>query len=237
MYPNWLQRDIIPRSVASNTFLKIGFSQNGEDDFIRAFFWDRILANVTGTYVDIGAYHESLYSNSKLLNLAGWRGVAVDANPDLVKPWIDERPDDVFLNYAIKDASDSSDVIELRRYHDGAINTINPEREKHLQQNGIFPKDRVCVQALTIAQLASQISQFNSKPDFVNIDIEFVDYLDELPAFLSILNYPLLLCLEWTSHDYNFSNYKESREFKVLTSQGYEIIGFISSNIFAKRQS
>ena len=82
MFPNWLQSSI-PREALDQKYLKIGFSQNGEDDFIRAHFWNDILAGYKGTYLDVGCYHETLYSNTKLLSLSGWHGLAVDANPDL----------------------------------------------------------------------------------------------------------------------------------------------------------
>ena len=81
MFPNWLQSSL-PREALNEKYLKISFSQNGEDDFIRSHFWNDILAGHKGTYLDIGCYHETLYSNTKLLNLIGWRGLAVDANPN-----------------------------------------------------------------------------------------------------------------------------------------------------------
>jgi len=37
MYPNWLQGSL-PRDILNEKFLKISFSQNGEDDFVRSFF-------------------------------------------------------------------------------------------------------------------------------------------------------------------------------------------------------
>ena len=235
MYPNWLQKKVINSSVLSNQFLKIGFSQNGEDDFIRAFFWERILARETGVYVDIGCFHESLYSNTKLLNLVGWRGIAVDANPDTSPLWLSERPHDKFLNYAIKKSNDKAEFVDLYRFQDGAINTIDQKKAQEWQNKGFKLIDKINTPCRTISQLGLEIAkECTVSPDFVNIDIEFVDYLDDLPAFLKALKYPSLLCLEWITQEMSFSNYKESREYLVLSSHGYEIIGFVGGNIFAK---
>jgi hypothetical protein len=235
VYPNWLQKDVIDPNILSNPFLKIGFSQNGEDDFIRGFFWKKILAKELGVYIDIGCYHESLYSNTKLLNLVGWRGIAVDANPDSCSLWLSQRPHDKFLNYAIKKTSDDAKSIDLYRFQDGAINTIDSKIAQDWQQKGFKLIDRINVPALSISQLALEmIKECMAPPDFVNIDIEFVDYLDDLPVFLDILQYPPLLCLEWITQNMSFNNYKESKEYLILSSQGYEINGFIGGNIFAK---
>lgn len=215
--------------------MKIGFSQNGEDDFIRGFFWEEILAKEIGIYVDIGCYHESLYSNTKLLNLVGWRGVAVDANPDTSPLWLSQRPHDKFLNYAIKKSSDETKSVELYRFQDGAINTIDSTKAQQWQLKGFKLIDKINVPAISFPQLALEVAkECAGFPNFVNIDIEFVDYLDDLPVFLNILQYPSLLCLEWITQDMSFNNYKESREYLILSSLGYEIIGFIGGNIFAK---
>jgi hypothetical protein len=37
MFPNWLQSNL-PREVLQEKYLKISFSQNGDDDFIRTHF-------------------------------------------------------------------------------------------------------------------------------------------------------------------------------------------------------
>ena len=100
MFPNWLQA-ALPREIFNEKYIKISFSQNGEDDFIRSFFWSDILAGYKGTYIDIGCFSETLYSNTKLLSLVGWNGLAVDANPDLKDPWLLARPRDHFLNKCI----------------------------------------------------------------------------------------------------------------------------------------
>jgi len=234
MYPNWLQKQIVNPNVLSNQFVKISFSQNGEDDFVRSFFWDKILTQKTGYYLDIGCFHESLYSNTKLLNLVGWSGVAVDANPDSASLWMKQRPSDKFLNCAIRRSFESIQSVDFYRFQDGAINTTDFKIAKQWQQKGFNLKDRIKVPAMSLSELGMRIVQeWSTDFDFVNIDIEFVDYLDDLPEFLDLLKYPTLLCLEWISPNMSISNYKESREYKILSSQKYDIKAIIGGNIFA----
>lgn len=46
-----------------------------------------ILANVqkTGTFLDLGAYHPEIFSNTRALYLQGWSGMCVDVSPAAVK--------------------------------------------------------------------------------------------------------------------------------------------------------
>jgi hypothetical protein len=238
MYPNWIQRNLISSDILNNKFLKIGFSQNGEDDFIRSFFWQKILDGEPGTYIDIGCYHESLYSNTKLLSLAGWSGVAVDANPDMCQIWQAQRPLDQVINMAVKNHLDGADFVKFYRFADGAINTTDMAKAKEWQTKGFRFLDRIDVRAVSILDLAGLIMQGSDKiPDFVNIDIEFADYLDQLPCFLDILRHPSLLCVEWITPNMSLPNYRDSKEYRMLSSKGYEIVALIGGNIFAEFKS
>jgi len=238
MYPNWLQSRIISSDVLKNKFLKISFSQDGEDDFIRSFFWDQILSGYKGTYVDIGCYDESLYSNTKLLSLLGWSGVAVDANPDTIRTWTQKRPDDIFINTAIKASNESDSSVSLFRFKDGALNTINIKTAKSLIHRGMPFTDKVIIQAMSLKELSLKIKQqYTKNPDFVNIDIEFVDYLDELPEFLQILGRPKLICLEMVSTNITIGNFKLSREYSVLTEANYKVIGIVGKNFFVTSET
>ena len=67
----------------------------------------------------------------------------------------------------------------------------------------------------------------------INIDIEQVDYLDDLPEFLKTMNNPTLLCIEWVSQGFGIGNYKESKEFKILSDCGYQISNIVGGNLFA----
>jgi hypothetical protein len=232
MFPNWLQSSL-PREVLNEKYLKISFSQNGEDDFIRSHFWNDILAGHKGTYLDIGCYHETLYSNTKLLNLIGWRGLAVDANPDLEQPWLEARSKDHFLNRVISPSGEVMEGLEFFRFQDGAMSTVNPERAQQLVNEGWLLRDRVQVPAISLAALAKLVlAQGISQLDLVSIDLEMVNFLADLPAFLMELR-PRLLCMECVTDSVNLYNLFSSDESDRLVEAGYEPIALIGGNIFA----
>ena len=63
-------------------------------------FEDLLLLKIlpsTGKYLDIGAHHPIRYSNTLALNKLGWRGVNIDANPNLLQDFEKFRPRDVNL--------------------------------------------------------------------------------------------------------------------------------------------
>lgn len=232
MFPNWLQSNL-PREVLQEKYLKISFSQNGEDDFIRGHFWSDILAGHKGSYLDIGCFSETLYSNTKLLSLAGWRGVAVDANPDLERPWLQARPRDHFLNRCIAPSGSKSEGLEFFRFQDGAMSTANPERAQELINKGWGLQDRVQVPTIKLKDLAKHTHQLGfNKIDVISIDLEMVDFLDDLPNFLQILQ-PKLLCMECVTQGVDLKTLFSCREAHQLNTAGYEPISLIGGNIFA----
>ena len=54
-----------------------------------------------GFYVDVGAYHPKLLSNTYLFYKKGWRGICVDPNPEMASLFRVARPRDVFLNVGV----------------------------------------------------------------------------------------------------------------------------------------
>ena len=77
--------------------IKKQYSKNGEDNFLLKFFKKRI----TGTYIDIGAFHPYRFSNTYLLYTKGWNGLNIDINKKSIDLFNIARPNDINLNVAI----------------------------------------------------------------------------------------------------------------------------------------
>lgn len=69
------------------------YSQFGEDVFIANYFKNK----TDGFYVDVGALDPVVISNTALLYERGWNGINIDPNPDSIKKFNEERPDDINL--------------------------------------------------------------------------------------------------------------------------------------------
>lgn len=78
-------------------FGKRSYAQSGEDVVV-----DAILSRQkTGFYVDIGAYHPKVFSNTYLFYKRGWRGICVEPNPEAKILFQVARPRDVFVNVGV----------------------------------------------------------------------------------------------------------------------------------------
>ncbi|MBE9224280.1 FkbM family methyltransferase [Phormidium sp. LEGE 05292] len=89
---------------------KQSYSQFGEDLEILKFFNFKKLAY----YVEIGANDGITNSNTFLLEQQGWKGLLVEANPDLIPCCLQSRPNSIVMNYAVV-ASEKIGTIDFYR--------------------------------------------------------------------------------------------------------------------------
>lgn len=62
---------------------KVSYSLFGEDIILRTFFEKQ----KKGFYVDIGAYHPFMISNTAYFYKRGWHGINIEASPNLIQPF------------------------------------------------------------------------------------------------------------------------------------------------------
>ena len=235
MFPNSHQ-DFLPREILEEKGLKISFSQNGEDGFITSYFWLDILNRKVGSYLDIGCFNEAIFSNTKLLSLVGWHGVALDANPVFEKPWKKARPNDVFINTCIQTSDNKEEKNEHTNFYlfkNRQNSTSDKKRAKDLIKRGSELLDIITVPTITLPKLAKNInSLFDNGLDFLSIDLEYLDYFYDLEETLKILK-PRLICLETIDKEINIENLMKSREVKIIESCDYKVLYLTGDNILA----
>ena len=107
------------RGVSDNgTF--ISYAQHGED----VILW-RALGDRTGVfYVDVGAFHPTDDSVTRALYERGWRGINIEAQPDRLQAFEDERPGDTNLSLAIGDRDGT--VVLTMPDNPGWASTLDP---------------------------------------------------------------------------------------------------------------
>lgn len=73
------------------------YSQHGEDLILT-----KLLKRTKNLfYIDVGANHPEKLSNTKYFYERGSRGINIDANPELIKEFYVQRPEDINLNIGI----------------------------------------------------------------------------------------------------------------------------------------
>jgi FkbM family methyltransferase len=137
----------------------VSYSQFGEDAVVQ-----HILQKKSGIYVDVGAYHPVLYSNTYALYKRGWKGVVIEPNPAAQKLFTWFRSRDTFVHSAVGEAGSNT----YYQYNDAAYNSIGtpaPERRGlHLVQTST-----ISIQPLS--HILSEVGPI----DFMSVDVEGMD--------------------------------------------------------------
>ncbi|MBP9711119.1 MAG: FkbM family methyltransferase [Candidatus Pacebacteria bacterium] len=129
--------------------VKHSYSQFGEDAVVGAFF----RSNNDGYYVDVGAYHPHLYSNTYALYRRGWHGLAIDPNPAMQPLFKLFRSRDTFVCAGVGEGEGS-----YQQFADGAYNQFTKGAGQKLRRlDDLLHEHHV------------------EKIDFLSIDVEGMD--------------------------------------------------------------
>jgi FkbM family methyltransferase len=161
-----------------------------------------------GFYVDVGCNHPSRISNTFILYKAGWRGLCIDANCDLIRMHNRLRPLDKNI------CSTVSDRVEERiftYFDDSAVSSISQEHVSEWKMRRSITRE----EAVVTTTLGRILKKQNAprKFDLLKIDVEGHDY-----AVLSALDLneyrPHLIVVEMK--DFDIQKPYESRIFSYL---------------------
>jgi hypothetical protein len=190
------------------------YSQWGEDLAIYNFFSQ---INCQKIYVDIGAFHPSKYSNTKLLFDDGWRGYNFDINQYSVDLFKIARPHDQNRCIGISDRKYEK-LVNLS-YYIHEQNSLSEKPNKEIKNNLLKKK------LIEISTLNDEVKESFS---FLNIDAEGED-LKILQSIDFEKFKPLLICVEI------FNESEKDKFFEILKKNGYSFYkNFNISYIFRK---
>ncbi len=169
--PIWLTESVRRLAERLDPFVKLSYSQDGEDMILRRLFEGQ----TTGFYVDIGAHHPFRFSNTCNFYRLGWSGINVDPNPDTIQAFQRERPRDINVCVGI---SDRGGDLLYHFFNEPALNTFDAdlaaERQSmpgyHLLEKKLVPVQRL--DALLAAHFETE-----RRIDFMSIDVEGFDLL------------------------------------------------------------
>ena len=145
------------------------YSQWGEDQFINQFFKDKI----DGIYLDIGCFHPVMYSNTCLLHRKGWRGINIDINPTSIDLFNILRPKDTNLCTTINETKETFEI-----YYDdpfSPVNTLDKQFYENLENKSNKNTKKLFVESKSMKEILN-ISKIDKSIDFINLDVEGMDY-------------------------------------------------------------
>lgn len=193
---------------------KISYSQQGEDLEILRFFcrkWG-------GVYVDIGAYHPTIYSNTKIFYKMGWRGINIEPNTETFKLFQHYRKKDINLNIAIGKANHK---LTYYSFNNAAVNTFDEKQADHWsKQKDFIIKEKVDIQVSPLSEILNKYLKKDTKIDFMSIDVEGMDL--EVLKTNDWAFKPKMILIE-DSNILNYKSYSDCEIFIYLQGFGYRL--------------
>lgn len=159
----------------------VSFSQYGED-LLFSFLHPRR----TGFYVDVGAYHPWMESNTYKLYLRGWSGITIEPNPDQAHLFRHFRPRDIHLTLGV---STRDEELVYHRYADQKLNKF----AAHIVDNtDVIRVDKI--RCLPLREIIKKNCP-DREIDLLSIDCEGLDF-DVLTSIDLRVSRPVSIIIE-----------------------------------------
>lgn len=162
---SWHRVLSIPKQYLFNGYLKGGYSLHAEDRLIYTLLADK----KKGFYVDIGAWHPFLHSNTYLFYKKNWCGINVDILPGSMKLFKFTRSRDINLERGI---SDSEKEQTYYQFEDSDSNTFEEKIAESRIKNGNRLINKKQIKTMTLKKLFDTYLPSGTKIDFLSIDVE-----------------------------------------------------------------
>jgi FkbM family methyltransferase len=194
---------------------RLSYAQQGEDLVLQAVF--EHLGIARPRYLDIGAFHPTIGSNSFLLYVRGSRGVLVEPNPFMAELLRKARPEDVVLDVGVSvDASTSADYYMLRDRPQ--LNTFSREQaDRYVAESGPGAIEKVVKMPLRAVNEILAEHFADAPPDLVSIDVEGLD-LPLLQTLDFARHRPAVFCVETPVYG---TNTQREPTLELMRGHGY----------------
>jgi hypothetical protein len=205
------------------------YAQRAED-----FFMGKLLGDVSNIkYMDIGAYHPFIFSNTWEFYQKGGKGINIDMSPDTIKIFNKLRPKDKNICASIGKADKTGTAYFLERNAVSLVNTLDPAVAQ--EWKNLFGKTPVekSIDIFTLATIFKKYGINPSEIDVVSIDVEGMDEV-VLAQWPFDQGSPRVFCVEL--HQDEITEVLNSKIHSIMTENGYRLAFWVHpSIIYMKR--
>ena len=196
------------------------YSQLNEEEFIAAATADL----PTGRFLDIGAFHSRIFSNTRALFERGWSGVMIDCAPRALVSLLEDYGAEDRITVVNAAVALERGWLQVHVGDDASITTADENLFLTWSKTSNFLPRPMVVASITLWDIAQRFGAF----DFWNIDVE--GFSSEVFLQMLKLGYrPGCVCVE---HDDRPSALAISGE-----KAGYELVGETAYNVIFKRRA
>ncbi len=203
---------LIRKAFFSN-FIKVHFSQFGEDIVLKELLKKEKTKNHNGFFVDVGCYHPKKHSNTYMLYKAGWSGINIDMEADKISLFNMARSRDWNVLAPISDKKEKVNVYRFGKFGVGSTIDYNFAVETG---NAVY--DTTELFSKTLNEVIDESPHSGKQIDVLSIDVEGMDY-----RVLSSLNLeayqPKIIIIE--SHHRSIEEILDTDIYRLLKNQSY----------------
>ena len=150
------------------------FSLHGEDAIFQALLVQQQALRPVGFYVDVGAFHPYIFSNTAAFHEQGWRGINVEPNPEMAARLRTARPDDVTLDTAVGADPGRANLQVFSEW--ASSNTLVEEFAATISSSQNVPIERtVDVEVLPLHTVLERHGPADGTIDIMSVDVEGLD--------------------------------------------------------------
>jgi FkbM family methyltransferase len=190
------------------------YSQCGEDRILQYLF--KQLNVSMPSYIDIGAHHPTILSNTQLFYTNGSRGINIEPDPDLIDSFYKERPLDVNLNVGIGLRTDP-ETADFYVMSSRVLNTFSKQEAERVESFGTYK-----IEAAIKVQLMPLQNIVNTyfTPNLISLDIEGLDLA--VLRSIDLAKYQhTVFCVETINYAEDGSEKKNIEIFKYFEDNGF----------------
>lgn len=194
---------------------------HGEDVLALAILRRAGVAPDRGFYVDVGAYHPLLGSNTALLSQLGWHGVLIEPNPAMAERARLARPRDTVLGLAAGTPARRARLLMFDEW--ASSNTLDQSFGQRIANDlDVSVAAEIDVEVRELGEILAQHVGDERTIDLLSVDVEGLD-LEVLRSNDWARFRPTLVAVEDLSLD--LTHPERSEIFQYLSSHDYTLVG------------
>ena len=201
------------------------YAQSGEDILLNFILDIKKLNKKNGFYIDVGALHPDIISNTRFFYKKGWHGINIDALPGSMKKFNKRRKRDINIEAVISNKNEDCD---LYSFENPALNTISTEQaNKYIATGEKFVK-KIKIKTQKLQDILNKYADKFERIDLMNIDVEGLD-LEVLKSNDWNKYRPLFILIECAEFDLDRAS--EFEIYDYLKSLNYKLVSKTSVNL------
>ncbi len=205
---------------------KLSFAFTGEDRLLEGIL--KPLITDKGFYVEVGCNHPIFLSNTYGFYRKGWRGICIDANPKMIAKFAYYRPKDKAISALVSDLNEKRDFYVVQN---DVLSTTEKENLELAQQEGMSYE----VNAYETKTLTAILQENNAPKDIGVLSVDAEEHDLHVLKSLDFSYYrPQVVVVE--DETFDFLKPSENEIYTFMLSEGYELVGFVLTNLYFKSQ-